>query len=155
MPGWLRRIRAMLGMGLTFSVGAGAIASVLAAVSVVLSGFQVDPELGILVVGSAVWAFPIGVAFSGFLALAGRNRRFEELSLPRFALLGAGGGLLLYGVLALKAWDAWTVDAAVANLVLLTGIGAGSATGALVLARRAQPELEGGDELPRLDDGRA
>jgi hypothetical protein len=143
----------MLGMGLTFSVGAGALASVVAGVSVVLSGFRIDPELGILVVGSAVWAFPIGVVFSGFLALAGRHRRFEELSLPRFALLGGAGGVLLYGVLALNAWDAWTVDAAVANLVLLTGIGAGSATGALLLARRAQPELEPGDDLARLEEG--
>ena len=140
-------------MGLTFSVGAGALSSVIAFGSFVLSGFRLDPELGILVVGSAVWAFPIGVAFSGFLALDGLNRRFDELSLPRFALLGAGAGLAAYGLLALIAWDAWSVDAAVANLVLLTGVGAGAATGALALARRAQPELEAGDEAPRLGEG--
>jgi len=36
-----------------------------------------------------------GVAFSGVLAIAGRKRRFGELSLPKFAAWGAVGGLVV------------------------------------------------------------
>jgi hypothetical protein len=92
-----------------------------------------------MVIKSSIWAFPIGVAFSGVLAITARGRPFDKLSLPRFAALGAGGGLLLFGLLAVNAWQAWSVSDAIANLALLTLLGGGSATATLMIARRAGP----------------
>ena len=43
----------------------------------------------------ALPGFVGGGLFSIVLGIAARNRRFEELSIPRFALLGALGGVLL------------------------------------------------------------
>jgi hypothetical protein len=80
--------------------------------------------------------------------MTARGLPFDKLSLPRFAALGAGGGLLLFGLLATNAWQAWTVSTAIANGVILTLLGAGSAVGTLLLARRARPELKSGEESP-------
>ena len=73
--------------------------------------------------------------------------------LPRFAALGAGGGLLLFGLLAINAWQAWSVSDAIANATLLVLLGGGSATGTLMLARRAGPALKSGDESRSLGEG--
>ena len=151
MPRWVRVIRGMLGMGVTFSVGVGVVASVLAVIPWLLDGG--DPEMIRLVVASSMWAFPMGVAFSGVLALTRRGRAFDKLSLPHFAALGAGAGLLLYGVLALNAWDAWSTSQAIGNAAILVFLGSGSATATLLLARRAGPSLESGDDAHRLEEG--
>ncbi len=94
-----------------------------------------------------------GVAFSGFLAITARGRPFGKLSLPRFAALGAGGGLLLFGVLAINAWQAWSVSTALANATIFVLLGGGSATATLMLARRAGPALKSGDESRSLGAG--
>lgn len=138
-------------MGVIFSVGVGVVASVLAVIPWLLDGG--DPEMIRLVVASSMWAFPMGVAFSGVLALTRRGRAFDKLSLPHFASLGAGAGLLLYGVLAVNAWDAWSASQAIGNAAILVFLGSGSATATLLLARRAGPALESGDDLHRLEDG--
>ncbi len=146
MPRWRRVIRGMIGMGLTFAAGVGVVASTIAGLVWLLPGIGGGPEMFRMVVASSIWAFPVGVAFSGILAITARNRSFDKLSLPRFAALGAGGGLLLFRVLAANAWHAWSVSTALANLTIFLLLGSGSATAALVLARRAGPALESGDE---------
>ena len=151
MPRWLRVIRGMVGMGLTFSAGVGVVASTIAGLVWLLPGIEGGPEMFRVVVASAMWAFPIGVVFSGFLAIAARRRSFDKLSLPRFAAMGAVGGLLLFGVLAANAWHAWSVPIALANLAIFLVLGSGSATASLVLARRAGPALESGDEFRGLE----
>ena len=153
MPRWLRILRGMVGTGLIFSAGVGVVASVIAGVAWLLTGMDRDPERIRVVVASAIWAFPIGMAFAGFLALTARGRAFEKLTLPRMAALGAGGGLLLYGVLAANAWHAWSPAAALVNLTVFLGLGAGSATSVLLLARRARPTLKPGEDPRRLRDG--
>jgi hypothetical protein len=153
MPRWLRVLRGMVGTGLIFSAGVGVIAAVIAGAAWLLTGMERNLELIRVVVASAIWAFPIGMAFAGFLALTARGRPFEKLTLPRMAALGAGGGLLLYGVLAANAWHAWSLPAAILNLTVFLGLGAGSATAALLLARRAGPALKPGDESRRLGEG--
>jgi len=150
VPRWMRMIRGMLGMGLTFSVGVGVIASVIAVIPWLLSGG--DRGLVRLVVASAIWAFPIGVAFSAVMALTARGSTFEKLSLPRFAALGAGAGLLLFGVLAANAWGAWSARQALANAGIFLVLGAGSATATLAIARRAGRALQPGDESRRLEE---
>lgn len=146
MPRWLKTIRGMVGMGLTFSVGVGVVGSVIAVIPALLLGGDSVREVARLVAASAIWAFPVGVAFSGVMALTARGRAFETLSVPRFAALGAGAGLLLFGVLALNAWHAWSIPTAIANATIFVLLGSGSASAALLLARRVGPALESGEE---------
>ncbi len=153
MPRWLRVIRGMIGMGLTFSAGVGAVASLVAGLVWLLPGIDGGREMIRRVIASSIWAFPIGVAFSGFLAITARGRSFDKLSLPRFAALGAGVGLLFFGIMATNAWQAWSVSTAIVNATIFVLLGGGSATGALMLARRAGPALKPGDESHGLGEG--
>ncbi len=146
MSRWLRVIRGMIGTGLTFSAGVGVVASMIAGLVWLLPGGESGIEMIRLVFASSIWAFPIGVAFSGFLAITAHGRSFDKPSLPRFAGLGAGVGLLFFGVLAINAWDAWSVTTAIANATIFILLGGGSATATLMLARRAGPALKSGDE---------
>ncbi len=143
----------MMGMGLTFAAGVGVVASLVAGLVWLLPGIDGGREMIRLVIASSIWAFPIGVAFSGFLAITARGRSFDKLSLPRFAALGAGVGLLFFGLLATNAWQAWSVKTAIANATIFVLLGGGSATATLMLARRAVPALESGDELRSLGEG--
>ncbi len=153
MPRWMRVLRGMIGTGLTFAAGVGAVASAVAGITWLLEGSEGGREMLVFAVRLAIWAFPIGVAFSGFVALAARGRAFDKLSLPAFAALGAGGGLLLYGLLAANAWQAWSLATAIANGILFVLLGGCSAAASLLLARRAGPVLEAGDEPRTLSEG--
>lgn len=79
--------------------------------------------------------FLAGAAFSGILGIFARRRRFDEMSLPRFAGWGALGGLLLSGIVALAAGPG-------AEILVLGPVFAAaraiSAAGTLALARRAE-----------------
>ncbi len=94
MKKWLKRIRGAFRMGLVWAAawaGVGAIVGVVAAVL----GF--DPASGI-VEGAAVGViigFFAGATFSTVLGITEGRRRFDEMSLPRFAGWGAVGGVLL------------------------------------------------------------
>lgn len=85
----------------------------------------------------AAYGFIGGVSFSLVLGIAERHRRFDEMSLPRFAAWGALGGLGVYVVMLMSSqWaatlgDFWSLSAPLALL------GAGSSAGSLALARRA------------------
>jgi len=103
--------------------------------------------MGLLLVGLAFGAtadvpFPIlfgllgfvaGTAFSGVLGIAEGRRRFDEMSLPRFARWGAMGGLLLTALFVSVTTLAGEVEP-LQSLHILTPVfmlaGAGSATGA-------------------------
>ena len=146
MPRWLRVIRGMIGMGLTFAAGVGVVASMISVLPWLLPGGVSGQEMIGMAIRLSILAFPIGVAFSGVLALTGRGRRFDRLSLPHFAALGAGVGLLLFVVLGVNAWESWFVTTAIVNGMLLTLLGGGSAAGTLLLARRSRPALDSGDE---------
>jgi hypothetical protein len=98
MDRWLRRIRGALGLGLTWAVGWALAGVMLGVTSLLLPGlpwsafFEVfDAPLPAL----AIPGFLGGALFSVVLGIVGRRRRFDELSLPRFAALGAVGGLLV------------------------------------------------------------
>jgi hypothetical protein len=92
-----------------------------------------------------VFGFVAGVIFSGVLGLVEGRRRFDQMSLPRFAAWGAAGGFLLAAIFVLAV--SLTGDPAFLwNLVVVGPLfalaAAGSAAGSLALARRAQdPEL--------------
>ena len=91
--------------------------------------------------GFGAFGFVGGVTFSGVLALGEGRRRFDQMSLPRFAGWGAAGGFLLSAIFVLAV--ALVEDITfLSNLVVLGPIfavgGAACAAGSLALARRAE-----------------
>jgi hypothetical protein len=155
MKEWLRRIKAAIGMGLTWAAGWMPI-GVLFALSLSVVGLG-PPGLAGFVGTSAVLfgvlGFCGGSIFSAVLRLAEGRRRFDELSLPRFALWGGVGGLLLgamAGMVLFTGPGMQLADAVVAGVTTL--LGAGSAAGTLALARRAEDEglLEAGADVPQV-----
>ena len=156
----LRRIRGAIGTGLTWAL-AWAIGGVLIGVaSNVLPFLPWDAFFKVFdapLPALAVPGFIAGVLFSIVLGLVAHRRRFSELSVSRFALLGALGGLLLslvpavmvllgLATMAEGALGLWTLTAIIAAPLAL--MSAASASGSLVLARMAEgpAELEAGED---------
>ena len=136
MGKWLRRIRGAIGMGITWGAAWGAVGLI----PRWLLGFNPDAPFPIIF---GVLGFIAGVTFSGLLALTEGRRRFDQMSLPRFAGWGALGGLLLSAVFALAASLGWTDVLAIAPTFALAS--AVCASGSLAAARRAlRRELPGG-----------
>jgi hypothetical protein len=149
MPRWLRVIRGMIGTGLTFAAGVGVVASVTGALVWLGKGIT-GRELMAIVGKFSVAAFLLGVAFSGVLAITARGRQFSKLSLRLVGALGAAAGLLYFAFLAVNGGRNWSPPDAIANLVILPVMGAGSAAAMLMIARRAGSALKSGDEPQRL-----
>jgi hypothetical protein len=144
MKQWGRRIRAAIGMGLIWGAawfGAGILLAR-------LPGFYSDIPFALLF---APLGFVTGIIFSGILVVIEGRRRFERMSLSRFAGWGAVSGLLLSGIFVVGAalrgaplWGEFLVFGpalAIASAVC--------AAGSLALARRAeQRELPGPSRDP-------
>jgi hypothetical protein len=134
MRKWLRRIRGAIGMGLTWAMawfGAGLI--LLLVVGVGAADVPFPLFFGLL-------GFLAGVTFSGILGIVEGRRRFDQMSLPRFAVWGGVGGLLLSGifvvVVALGGETLWGEILVLGPVFALAG--AASAAGSLALARMAE-----------------
>ncbi|HET7322287.1 MAG TPA: hypothetical protein VFI96_07330 [Longimicrobiaceae bacterium] len=151
MKEWLRRIRGALGTGLTWAVG-WAVAGVLIGVASVLLPwlpwhyfFEVfDAPLPAL----AVPGFFGGVLFSVVLGIAGRRRRFADLSILQMAAWGAVGGVLLglvpaamvlvgLATIGSGGLGLWQLTAVICGPLAL--LSAASASGSLALARHQSP----------------
>lgn len=128
MRKWVGRIRGAIGMGLTW----GAAWFLAGLLPRWVFGFDADVPFP-LVFG--VLGFVAGVTFSGLLVLTEGRRRFNEMSLPRFALWGAMGGLLLSGLFAKATSLGWGDVLAIAPTFALAS--AACASGSLAVARRA------------------
>jgi hypothetical protein len=127
---WLRRIRGAIGLGLTWAVawfGAGV------ALLLVVGFDAADVPFPL---GFAMFGFFAGVIFSGVLGLVEGSRRFDQMSLTRFAGWGAVGGILLSGTFVLTVALA---EGTILPLLVLGPVfalaGAASAAGSLALAR--------------------
>ena len=146
MRTWLQRIRGALGMGFTW-------AAAWFAVGVVprwVLGIESDLPFPILFGGLG---FIAGVTFSGLLALTQGRRRFDQLSLPRFAGWGALGGVLLGALFVRGASLGWGEILAISTM--FAAASAACAAGSLALARRAVvrelPDSRGDETAAAID----
>lgn len=135
MKKWLKRLRGALGMGVTWALAWAIIGGG------IMEGI-VDPNGQILDMWPQTLAIPGflgGVLFSVVLGLTEGRRRFDELSLSRFAGWGAVAGALLGGVaLSLGAFPGLPFLLRAAVLMgPVTVLGAASASGTLALAKKA------------------
>jgi hypothetical protein len=130
MKKWLRRIRGAIGMGLTWAIawfGAGVI------LLLIVGPDAADVPFPI---GFALFGFLAGAIFSGVLAIVEGRRSFDQMSLPRFAVWGAVGGLLLSGIFGLAADVGGDVILVLGPVFASSS--AASAAGSLALARLAE-----------------
>ena len=137
MKEWLKRIRAAIGMGLTWTA-AWIPVGILVALALWIIGLDPPGFVWRIAGVFGVLGFLGGGIFSAVLRLAEGRRTFDELSLPRFAMWGGVGGLLLGGLAGAAVFGGpgpQLADAVVAGVTTL--LGAGSAVGTLVLARKA------------------
>lgn len=142
MTKWLRRIRGAVGMGLVWAMSGFLLGGAIE----LIHNIWPNPVGSAVDIWPAVLAYPGflgGLAFSAVLGLAGRHRRFDELSLPAVAAFGALGGLLVSLVpAAMVALGMATPNVPVWRITLgllgpFAAGGAIAAAGSLALARRA------------------
>ena len=150
MKKWLRRVRGAVGMGLLWAL--------LWAPVGVLVGMIVDPDGSMDEMWVAIGAYPGflgGVIFSVVLGIVASRRRFEELSIARFAAWGAVAGLVvgtLPFVLSEPAAGQPRTLLAAAVIGSITALSTVSAAGSLLLARRAERRhlADGRVDVPRV-----
>jgi hypothetical protein len=148
---WLKRIRGALGVGVSWALGWALIGGTL------MEGIF-DPHGEILDMWPQTLAIPgflLGVVFSVVLWATAGRRRFDELSVPRFAALGAAAGALLgSAVLTAGIFPALPLLLR-AGIVLgpLTVLSAASASGTLAIARMARDKgfIDPGSGDPALE----
>jgi hypothetical protein len=137
-------------MGITWAIGWGMVGLLIGLVSVVTPFLPWEVFFNVFdapLLTLAIPGFFGGVLTSMVLGIAGRNRRFDQLSLPWLALVGALGGVLLAIFPAvLVTVGLATLNPNAPGLLALTGtlgvpmalLGSASAAGTLVLARKAE-----------------
>jgi len=128
MRKWLRRIRGAVGIGLTWAMtwfGAGMVWRFVV-------GFG-PGDIPFPLIFAAL-GFLTGATFSAVLSAVEGRRRFDEMSVPRFAAWGAVAGLVFWMTFALVG-----LGGDFLMLGPLVGLaGAVSAAGTLALARKAE-----------------
>lgn len=136
MTRWLRRIRGALGMGLIWGAAWGIAGNIVVLGFLLKTGSRPDAPFPIV---SGAFGFVAGIVVSVVLSLVEGRRPLGQMSLPRFAMWGAIGGLLLSTTFVL-AVSLGGDPAFLWNLVVVGPIlavaAAGSAAGSLALARR-------------------
>jgi len=146
MKQWMRRIRGAIGMGFIFALAGGAAGTIISLGFLVQTGSRPDAPFPIML---GVLGFIAGLAFSGILRLVEGRRRFDQMTLPRFAAWGAAAGFALSGTffLAVSRGDPAFLKYFVLVGPIVTVAAAGCAGGSLALARRAHDrELLGASE---------
>ena len=140
MKKWLRRIRGAMGMGLAWGAawfGAGMVMMLGLLLITGSTGADVPYPIGFGVLG-----FIAGVTFSGVLGLMEGRRRFDEMSIPRFAGWGAAGGflfsVLFVSTVALASEGMTFLNNLVFLGPLFAAAGSTCAAGSLAIARKAE-----------------
>ena len=124
----LRRVRGIVGTGVTWAIGWVGLGTGIAA----LAGFDFSLLMR-MALNNAVAGFIAGGSFALILSVAERRNRLEDLSLKRVAIWGGMGGLLLSLLpLAFGIPLAYLLGPLVINI----GIGATLATGSVAIAKK-------------------
>lgn len=143
MSDWLKRVRAAVGMGLTWAVAWAPIGIL---IGIVFGGNVLTPDE----FPQDDWMMPFALAgflggglFSGVLRLLGQKRRFDELSLPRFGAWGAIGGFVAGGLMVARwaidgGWGPVFLEGALGIVGATTVMAAISASGTLAIARKGE-----------------
>jgi len=136
----LRRVRGAVGMGLTWAAAWGGVGALVTLGFLIQTGSRPDAPFPLMFAGAG---FLAGVIFSVVLSLVEGRRRFDQMSLARFAGWGAAAGFVLSATFVLAV--ALGGDPAFLSNLLVVGpafavAAAGSAAGSLALARRAQDQ---------------
>jgi len=138
-------------MGLTWAIGWIPAGIVISLIMEARAGLPMGSLVDLWLIGLVPLGFLGGSIFSVAVRVLEGNRRFDELSLPRFGAWGALGGLLL-GAVAVSiglVGAGFGVGFGLREAVILgtsTLLSAVSATGSLALARAA-------DDKELLDSG--
>ena len=156
---WLRRMRGAIGMGVTWALGWGAVGVLIGVASILLPFLPWDAFFRVFdapLPALAVPGFFAGMFFSIVLGIAGRNRRFRDLSLAPFAAWGAVGGVLLtlfpFALVAVGLASREGSKVSTAQILMAAGVpfvllSAASAAVTLLVARRAEArELRSEDD---------
>jgi uncharacterized membrane protein YedE/YeeE len=124
-------------MGLTWAVAGGAVGTLISLGFVVRTGSRPDAPFPIMLGGLG---FVAGLVFSGVVLLAEGRRRFDEVTLPRFAAWGAAVGLALSATffVILSRGDPGFLRYFVVVGPAVAVLAAGCAAGSLALARLAR-----------------
>ncbi len=128
MRSLLRRVRGAIGIGVIWAAAWSAVG----AVPRWIFGFNADAPFPLIF---GVLGFVAGATFSGLLVLTEGRRRFDQMTLRRFAVWGAAGGLLLSAAFAKAASLGWSDVLMIAPTFAVAC--AACASGSLALARRA------------------
>ena len=151
MMKWLICVRSAVGMALTWAAGWAVTGVLIGVTSMLLPGLPWDVFFKFFdapLPALAVPGFLGGALFSVVLVIMERRRSFAELSLVRFSAWGAVSGLLLSlvpaalaaaGLATLNNPDLGPRQITAIITGPLTVLGAVSAFGSLILARRARP----------------
>lgn len=164
---WLKRFRGAIGMGLTWAAGWAVGGLLIGVASIVLPGLPWHAFFAVFdapLPALAVPGFFAGAFFSIVLSIAGRRRRFSELSLSRVTAWGAVGGLMLtlfpFALVAVGLASRGGSDVGTWQILTVMGgpfilLSAASAAGSLMLARRAEDRtsLELGEDAGELHIG--
>ncbi|MEP7384089.1 MAG: hypothetical protein ABI910_20595 [Gemmatimonadota bacterium] len=149
MKRWARRVRGAVGMGVTWAtvwLAVGLLIGVFSVLSPALPWDAIFDVFDAPLPALAIPGFVGGALFSVVLGIAGRRRRFEQLSLPSLAAWGALGGLLLAlvptvmvaaGLATLGPQFDGSLQLTAVIAGPLTLLSAASASATLLVARRA------------------
>ena len=135
MKKWPRRIRGAVGMGVTWAAGWALVGVLIEIITQFVPGWD-GALVDIWPAALALVGFLGGAVFSTVLRIAEGRSRFEELSLPRFGVLGGVGGLLLSGIFVLLTSLGGEMLVVLGPVFAMSG--AGCAAGSLALARMAE-----------------
>jgi len=141
---WMRRIRGLLGTAVTWALAWSSVGAAIGLLNVVFAGAPIGAVVVTFALAWAKMGFVAGAIFSVVLGVVEGRRRFDEVSLPRFAAWGAVGALFLAIPIAMGLTLTIQTVVGFGTAVLL---GVGSAAGSLALARTSDnAEFAGPDE---------
>lgn len=150
----LRKLRGVLGTGLTWAAGWSVVGTILQG-GLALLGVMRAPDLSVAPFMWGLMGFYGGSMFGALLSLTEGRLTLQRLRIGRVAAWGAVAGLALPMVYNLMRGD----PSAISMMSVLTGafilapLSAGSAAGMTALAQRAgRKELGSGDEAGVLPD---